>query len=152
MAVKIMNYIKLIRVILDTAINQAGVNMAFDQDIFQLNNMQTSKYPVFNVSPVSPQIEHENYYEFILTLYYIDRLQSGTNEYYNPDVSSIHSNGIQILSNIIKKIRSLNEIIDIDQDIQYTCWGDTEIFADKCAGVYCEIHIKTPKDSNCGSD
>ena len=35
--------------------------------------------------------------------------------------------------------------------INYTCWSDTEIFADKCAGVYCEVHIKVAKESNCAT-
>ena len=146
-----MNYAKLIREILDIAIHQSGVNMSFDSDIYQINSMQSAKYPVFNVSPVSPQIEHEQYFEYVLTFYYIDREQFGNNEYSNPETSLIHSNGISILSNIIKKLRTLEGVIAIDDIINYTCWSDTEIFADKCAGVYCEVHIKVAKESNCAT-
>ena len=78
-----MNYAGLIREILDIAIHQTGVNMAYDQDIYQINNMQAAKFPVFNVSPVSPQIEHEQYFEYVLTFYYIDREQMENNAYYN---------------------------------------------------------------------
>lgn len=144
-----MNYAKLIRTILDLAVQQKGVNMAFDGDIYQINNMQAAKYPVFNVSPVSPQIEHAEYFEYVLTFYYIDREQSSNNEYGNPETSLIHSAGISILSNIIQKLRYSGEILDIDEDISYNCWTDTEIFADKCAGVYAELHIKTLKDKVC---
>ena len=147
----IMNYAKLVREILDIAIHQSGVNMAFDQDIYQINSMQSAKYPVFNVSPVSPQIEHEQYFEYVLTFYYIDREQFGNNEYSNAETSLIHSNGISILSNIIKKVRSLDDVIAVDDIVNYTCWSDTEIFADKCAGVYCEVHIKVAKESNCAT-
>lgn len=145
----LMNYAKLIRETLDIAIHQAGINTALDEDITQINVMQALKYPVFNVSPVSPQIEHENYFEFVVTLYYIDREQHANNEYFNPETSLIHSAGIQILSNIVKKLRTLDGILAIDEIINYTCWTDTEIFADKCAGVYAEIHIKTPKETTC---
>jgi len=144
-----MNYAKLVQNILDIAIHQSGVNMAFDQSIYEINNMQAAKYPVFNVSPVSPQIEHEQYFEYVLTFYYIDREQRGNNEYSNAETSLIHSAGISILSNIIKKIRNLDYVLEVDDMINYTCWTDTEIFADKCAGVYCEIHVKIPKESNC---
>ena len=144
-----MNYAKLVQNILDIAIHQAGVNMAYDQDIYQINSMQAAKYPVFNVSPVSPQIEHEQYFEYVLTFYYIDREQRGNNEYSNAETSLIHSAGISILSNIIKKIRNLDYVLEVDDMINYTCWTDTEIFADKCAGVYCEVHVKVAKESNC---
>ena len=144
-----MNYAKLVQNILDIAIHQAGINMAIDEDIYQINNMQAAKYPVFNVSPVSPQIEHEQYFEYVLTFYYIDREQRGNNEYSNAETSLIHSAGISILSNIIKKIRNLDYVLEVDDMINYTCWTDTEIFADKCAGVYCEVHVKVAKESNC---
>lgn len=144
-----MNYAKLVREILDIAIHQSGVNMAIDEDIYQINNMQAAKYPIVVCAPTEPQIEKENYYEFHLTLYYIDRVQNANNEYYNAETSLVHSAGIGILGNIIKKIRSLDEIVDVDDTINYTCWTETEIFADKCNGVYCNVTIRTPKESNC---
>ena len=147
-----MNYATIIREILNTAINQTGVNTAFDSDIYQINSMQAVKYPIFNVSPVSPQIEHEQYFEYVLTLYYIDREQLNNNQYGSPETSLIYGAGMQILSNIIKKLRNLPGVLDVDDDINYTCFGDTEIFADKCAGVYCEIHVKVAKDTNCPTD
>lgn len=147
-----MNYAKLVQNILDIAIHQAGVNMAIDEDIYQINNMQASKYPIFVCSPTEPQVEKENYYEFHLTLYYIDRVQSGNNEYYNAETSLVHSAGITILGNIIKKIRNLDDVINVDETISYTCWSETEIFADKCNGVYCNIVISVPKETNCESD
>lgn len=150
--VKIMNYAKIIHNILDIAIHQSGVNMALDEDIYQINNMQTSKYPVFVCSPTEPQIEHENYYEFHLTLYYIDREQSANNEYNNPETTLIHSAGIQILGNIIKKIRDIQEVLSVDENVSYTLWSNTEIFADKCNGVYTTITVIVPKDSNCYSE
>lgn len=144
-----MNYAKLVQNILDIAIHQNGVNMAIDEDIYQINNMQSSKYPIFVCAPTEPQVEKENYYEFHLTLYYIDRVQSGNNEYYNAETSLVHSAGIAILGNIIKKLRNLDGVINVDETINYTCWTETEIFADKCNGVYCNIIVSVPKDCAC---
>ena len=76
----IMNYVKLVREILDIAIKQSGINMAIDEDPYLINSMQSSKFPVFVCAPTEPQIERENYYEFHLTLYYIDRGQAANNE------------------------------------------------------------------------
>lgn len=147
-----MNYSKLVDAVLDIAIHQKGIGTAFDQNVYQLNNMQTAAYPVFNVSPTEPQIEHENYMEYVLTLYYIDREQFSNNEYGNPNTTLIHSNGISILSNIIKKIRCIDGVIDVDNDINYICWSDTEIFSDRCNGVYCQIHVKAIKETICFTD
>ena len=144
-----MNYAKLVREILDIAIHQAGVNMAIDEDIYQINNMQAAKYPVVVCAPTEPQVEKENYYEFHLTLYYVDRVQNANNEYYNAETSLVHSAGIGILGNIIKKVRALDEVLSVDEVINYTCWTETEIFADKCNGVYCNITVRTPKENNC---
>ena len=113
--------------------------------------MQSAKYPVFNVSPVSPQIEHEQYFEYVLTFYYIDREQLANNEYNNPKTSLIHSAGISILGNVIKKIRAIDEVISVDENISYTLFNDTEVFADRCNGVYTTITVIVPKDSNCAT-
>ena len=147
--VKFMNYVKLVKNILDIAIKQSGINMAIDEDPYLINVMQSSKFPVFVCAPTEPQIERENYYEFHLTLYYIDREQAANTEYGNAETSNIHSAGISILGNIIKKIRALDEVVDVDETIQYTLFNDTEVFADRCNGVYTTITIRVPKDSNC---
>ena len=144
-----MNYVKLVREILDIAIHQSGINMSLDEDIYTINSMQAAKFPVFVCAPTEPQIERENYYEFHLTLYYIDREQSANNEYGNAETSNIHSAGISILGNIIKKIRALDEVVDVDETISYTLFNDTEVFADRCNGVYTTITVKVPKDSLC---
>lgn len=144
-----MTYAKLVQTILDVAIHQLGVNMALDEDIYSINNMQAAKFPIFVCAPTEPQIEKENYYEFHLTLYYIDREQAGNNEYSNPETTLIHSAGIGILGNIIKKIRALDDVLSVDENISYTLFNDTEVFADRCNGVYTTITVTSPKDSNC---
>ena len=52
-----MNYVKLVKNILDIAIKQSGINMAIDEDPYLINAMQSSKFPVFVCAPTEPQIE-----------------------------------------------------------------------------------------------
>lgn len=145
----IMTYGSLINDILAKAIRQKGINTAFEGDIYEINSMAKTKYPVFVVASTKPHQEHTNYMQFNLTLYYIDREQQSNNEMHNPDSCLIHSSGISILSNIIAGIRNLDDVLEVDDVINYTCWTDTEIFADKCNGVYCEISVKVPKNYVC---
>ena len=58
-----------------------------------------------------------------------------------------------VLGNIINKIKSFgDEMLNEIRDINYTLWGDTEIFSDKCSGVYTNITISLPKETNCPID
>ena len=49
-----MNYVKLVKNILDIAIKQSGINMAIDEDPYLINSMQSSKFPVFVCAPTEP--------------------------------------------------------------------------------------------------
>ena len=54
-----------------------------------------------------------------------------------------------ILSNVIKKLRNDPEVLSVNDDVQYTVWTDTQIFADKCAGVYANISISMAHENTC---
>lgn len=144
-----MNYVNVVKNALEIAIQNEGINMAIDQDLYQINNFQETEYPVFVAIPTEPQIEHENYMEFHLTFYYIDRIQSANNEYYNPETALIHSTGITILSDIVRRLRKVDGILDITNEISYICWTDTEVLSDRCNGVYCNVTILTAKEITC---
>lgn len=141
-----MNYATLILKIMDIAIHHDGIQMAIDQDVYEINNMQDARYPVFAVVPTEPQIEREQYFEHHLTFYYIDRIQSENNKYDNAETALIHSAGIQALSSIIRSIREIEGVIDVSSDINYICWTSTEIFNDRCNGVYANVTIYLPKE------
>lgn len=144
-----MNYVTLVRKILDLAVHHDGIRMAIDQDIYEINNMQDARYPIFAAVPTEPQIERENYMEYHLTFYYIDRLKSENNRYSDAETALIHSAGIQCLSSILRSIRMMDGVLDVTQEVQYVCWTDTEIFSDRCNGVYANVTIRCPKDSIC---
>ena len=144
-----MNYITLIKTILDTSINEKGIKTVGEGDIFEINNKPDVEYPIFWTSATEPQVEHENYFEYVLTFYYVDRLTSNANRIKDTEVAGVHSAGIQIISNIIKKLRQDPRLIDVDTEVRYTLWNDTTVFADVCNGVYTTVHIKAPKETNC---
>ena len=150
----VMNYAKLLYKILDIAINDKMINFCGEGDIYEINKMNINDYPIFWVAATQPMIEHENYIDYVLTLYYIDREKFQNDDINDTDQPLIHSNGMMTLSNIIKKIKYElgNDLLKDITDVSYTLWGDTEIFADKTSGVYCNITLSLPKDSNCYID
>lgn len=142
-----LNYIQLIKKILDYANSQDGIHFSGEGDIYQINSINVF-YPVFWVSSTQAHEESENYFTYNLTFYYIDRQLEQTDEFSNQENANISSAGISIISNIIRRLREDEDILEIPNNIQYTVWTDTEIFSDKCAGVYSNVRIIIPKD-NC---
>lgn len=144
-----MNYIRTIKKILDYGIGQKGISTAGEGDIYEINSMPAESYPIFWVASTSPHVEKTNYITYNLTLYYIDRQLADSDVKNCPDTTQISSAGISILSNVIKKLRNDPEVLSVNDDVQYTVWTDTQIFADKCAGVYANISISMPHENIC---
>ena len=149
-----MNYAKLSYTILDIAIKDKMINCAGQGDVYEINSMDVKDYPLFWISATQPMVEHENHIDYVLTLYYIDREKFQNDDVNDTDQLLIHSTGMQVLSNIINKIKFefRDEMLNEMDDIQYTLWSETEIFSDKCAGVYTNITISLPKLTNCPVD
>lgn len=145
----IENYAQLIDRIIGIAIDQEGINQAGEGDIYEINNMPDVQYPIFWVSSTESHTEYDNYFLYTLTFYYVDRLIASSNHAYSNDNAHIVSSGMMVISNIIKKLRTVDDIYSIDNQISYTSFNDTDVFADKCAGVYCNVNIAVPKTSVC---
>lgn len=145
------NYASIVLSILDIGIQERFVNFCGEGDIYEINSMNIDNYPVFWVACTEPIVERENYIEYPLTLYYIDREKLQNNDRGDTDGILIHSNGVEILSNIIKKIKEMFSDVLVNEinEIQYTLWSDTEIFSDKTNGVYCSIRLALPKETTC---
>lgn len=143
------NYAQLVNNFLATAVKFPTVNYAFSGNVFEINSMENTQYPVFVVSAIRPAVEYENYFEFYLTLMYIDRLQEETEEQKNADSLIIESNGIGTLSKIITEMRNDPHIIDIPFGNQYTIYSRTFCFNDYCQAVSTEITVVVPKASIC---
>lgn len=142
-------YASLVRTILELATEHDGVNTALDQDLYEINSIPDLQYPLFVCIPTQPSVEHGNYLEIRLTMYYIDRLQEGNNQQGSAETSLVYSAGINILGSIIRKARYIPGVIDIPDGWEYTMFGDTEVFADKCAGVYTNVRVFIPKTEVC---
>lgn len=149
-----MNYAKLLYTILDIAIKDKMINCAGQGDVYEINSLDVKDYPLFWISATQPMVEHENRIDYVLTLYYIDREKFQNDDVNDTNQPLIHSNGMIVLGNIINKIKYAfrDEMLNEIRDINYTLWGDTEIFSDKCSGVYTNITISLPKETNCPID
>lgn len=143
------NYARLVDRILETAVTLDNVNFAFSGNVMEINSMEITKYPVVVVSAIRPAVERENWFEFYLTLIYVDRLQDEDAQPYNPDQLVIESNGITALSRLVNTMRSDPKIMDIPFGNQYTIYARTFAFSDVCQAVSTEITVMVPKDGIC---
>lgn len=144
-----MNYAKILYELLKIAIQQQGVNYAGQGDIQEINSMTIKDYPIFWISATQPQTEYENYVDYNITLNYIDREKYQNDDRNDTDQPLIHNNGMQIISNIVRKfVEELQPLNDV-YPLSYNLWSDTEIFDDVCNGVWTEITLRFPKTTNC---
>lgn len=144
-----MNYAKILHELLKIAISTNGINYAGQGNIEEINTLTIKDYPIFWVTTTQPMVEKTNTVEYHLTLNYIDR-----EKYQNDDVNDtnqplIHSNGMVIMGNIIRKMVSqLNPMNEV-YPLNYNLWQDAEMFSDKCNGVWLDIVLEFPKVTNC---
>lgn len=143
------NYARLVDKVLETAVTLDNVNFAFQGNVMEINSMEITKYPVVVVSAIRPAIERENWFEFYLTLMYIDRLQEEDAQPDNPDQLVIESNGITALSKLVNIMRADPKIMDIPFGNSYTIYARTFAFSDVCQAVSTEITVLVPKDGIC---
>lgn len=144
-----MNYAKILYELLKIAIETNGVNYAGQGDISEINSLTVRDYPIFWITTTQPQVEKSNTIEYHLTLNYIDREKVANDDVNDTNQPLIHSTGIQVISNIVKKfvqdLQPMNEIYPLS----YNLWEDTEMFDDKCNGVWVDIVLEFPKVTNC---
>lgn len=143
-----MTYAQLINMVLSCGKAEAGINYCGEGDIYDINNDTIKNYPVFWVASTTSHTSYRDYMVYNLTLYYIDREQHSNTMQGVHNTLSIHSAGISILDNIIKRLDA-QENVDVTSGNTFTLWTDTEIFSDKTNGVYTEIEVTVPKDSAC---
>lgn len=149
MSVNTLNYSQLINKTLNEAVNIKGVNFAMESNIYEVNSLECTQYPLIFLSAVRPAVEHEDYFSYYITIYYFDRLKDETEDQNDAQSVIIRSNGISIISELIKRMRRFPEVIDIPYENQYTCFGTTFVFNDYALGCYTEIEVKLPKSSLC---
>lgn len=114
-----------------------NINYVGNGDIYELNNLPNIDYGVFYITQTN-HTQNEDNTNYTLTLFYVDRLAADSS-----NKLAIQSNGIRILTNIIN-VFAMNNDVEISYDIQYTTF--LQRFVDECAGVFCNITIKTNND------
>ena len=145
----VTNYAQVTNWILENAVTLDNVNMAMEGDIYALNYMEHTNYPLVFVSATQPVMESENYWTYNLTLYYFDRVQEELEDANNPNSLLIRSNGVTALSKLVNLIRNADWCYDLGYENTYTLFGQTMVFSDLCLGVYTNVAIKVPKITLC---
>ena len=146
---QVNTYAQVTEWILNKAVTLKDVNFAGEGDIYSINSMECTNYPLIWASAVRPASETENYWVYNITLYYIDRLKDEVEDINDANSVIARSNGIIALSRLINAIRNADWCLDIGYDNTYTQFGNTFVFNDYCTGVYTEIMIKVPKATIC---
>lgn len=113
--------------------------------IFEINSLTIKEYPILYISPTGNHNVTENYTEFELTLYYIDRLLEDSSN----DVN-IHSVGIEALKNIINKIKRIDGVLDVSNEYTIILFKETEGMSDRCSGAYAQVRVTVQNGNNCG--
>ena len=128
----------IVNVLKNIAIKQPNINHIGDGDVYQLNSLPNIDYSVFWVTQTN-HIQMENTIEYNLTLFYIDRLMTNSD-----NRLQIQSNGIITIGNILNILKN-NYDVEVG-DIQYTTF--IQRFADECSGVF--ANVKIIADNNIG--
>ena len=147
--IKTYNYAQLTDRILNEAVKIDGVNFSFEGNVYEVNSLECTQYPLVFVSAVRPAVEHEEYFSYYLTLYYFDRLKDEVEDQNDAQSVIIRSNGITILSELVNRIRGFEYVMDVPYENSYTCFGTTFVFNDYVLGTYTEIEVKMPKPTLC---
>lgn len=135
-----MTLLEICDALKNIAITQPNINYTGSGDIYSLNSLPNINYGVFFITQSNHTVS-EDTTNYNLTLYFIDRLfQDDSN------TVAIQSTGIQVLTNIINKFNYSYSDIDIEYDLNMTTF--LHKFSDKCAGVFCNVSIKS--DNNIG--
>lgn len=118
------------------ALTKVGVNSFYKNNPYTAYNQQDVKYSsiCFEITNCT---DTETYRTFTATLYYADRLtETAENKFL------IENTAVNTITDIIKDIREIEDIINIPENIQYTFFNQK--FIDYLAGAYCTIDITVP--------
>ena len=139
-----MTLLEIIELIKTTALNQPNVNSAVEGDLYDYMNANSDiSYSVVFLTQQSHR-ETEGFFHYNFYIFYVDRLQSDL----ETDRALIQSNGMRVLSNII---RTVCDNLDIEvPDVTYIPY--TQRFADECCGVYASVEFTVPIEDICAEE
>lgn len=136
---------KLLWKISEMAIQQKIINFgAAGPDIYGLNGLTIKAWPVLFTSPTGSHTVHENSIEYNISIFYLDRLLTDSE-----NEIGIMSTAIEELKNIIRNIAQFPEVIRVSEDYDITNFVETEAFNDRVAGAYATLNIEVLNDTLC---
>lgn len=133
-----------------TAIGNLSINdrlvglAAAGNSIYEVNDLTVCNYPLLFISPTGTHRISDNYTSYALTLFYIDRLAED-----NSNSVAIHSTAIEVLKNLIRKIRGLEGVVDISDEYAINLFTEQEKFKDRCNGAYATLEVTLVNDTVC---
>ena len=136
---------QLITYIGDMAINEKLVNYSASAgSIAELNPLTIDLYPVLFITPSGDHYITDNTTVFTLTLTYIDRLLEDSSN----DID-IYSTSIEELKNIIRGIRLIDGVLDVEEEYVIRNFTNTEALNDRVSGSYATIRIRVDNQTVC---
>lgn len=112
--------------------------------IYQINDLTVVDYPILYTTPAGTHNVTPNYTSYELTLYYIDRLLED-----NSNDVNIHSVGVEVLKNIINKIKAVEDVVEVEDEYDIILFTDTEKMKDRCSGAYATIKVSVLNNTIC---
>lgn len=140
-----MNLKELMNKIVDFGLKNKLINTSVGcSSLYQINFEDIEDYPLLVFQPSSPHRVSQNFVEYTITLYWIDRLNSD-----NSNEFDIFSTSVENLKGIIKGMRNIKGIVDVSTDFDIVNFTDTQRLSDKCAGAYVTLKIDVLNENSC---
>lgn len=140
-----MNLKELMNKIVDFGLKNKLINTSVGcSSLYQINFEDIEDYPLLVFQPSSPHRVTQNFVEYTITLYWIDRLNSD-----NSNEFDIFSTSVENLKGIIKGMRNIKGIVDVSTDFDIVNFTDTQRLSDKCAGAYVTLKIDVLNENSC---
>ena len=115
--------------------------------LYELNPMTINEYPFVFTSPTGNHRVYENYTEYDISIYWVDRLLQD----YSNDVD-VFSNSIEQIKNLVNWIRDIDDVVDVSSDYTIRNFAETEKMNDRTAGAYANIRVTVANNTICAED
>ena len=135
----------LCRVIKNLGIKQKLINYAgAGCSIGDLNPLTIADYPVLYCMPTGNHTVYVDFTRYELTIYFIDRLLDD-----NSNSMDIFSTAVENLKNIIRGLKDMPGIVDVENTWTIRNFTSTEKLNDRTAGAYATVRISVDNEFIC---
>ena len=135
-----MKYRELLNNITEVASKHPNINSTFIGDVYELNHRNDVDYCAFFITNGTHRVNSdEDYIDYTLNLFYVDRLTADES-----NRTQIHSSGIDFMNSLLRAVEKLGVVV-----VEHTENVFNERFNDVCAGVYATVVFRVDIDE-CG--